>query len=156
MRKHLMYLGAAGALGLVWYAALMLTGLRVMLLTLGFGAIVGLCLLSILMAAAWRKPIVRSETLEQATGLALGLPLLGAVVFVLGLTCVEWVVAGDHPTSLAGALGTALLLTGGTTLFVGLFAFHVVIPMGAISLWVLRGLGQRLWPDVGAGHMTSA
>src|SRR5262245_36831233 len=103
MFRHLVFLGAAIVLGLAWYAALLLTGLHTILLSMGVSAALGLGLLGAVIAVIWRRPILRSGTLEQAAALAVGLPLLGAVVFVLGMIGAGWLTGSDRPATAQSA-----------------------------------------------------
>ena len=78
------------------------------------------------------------------------------MAFAVGLIVADWLIGGDHPTSLASAILALLLVIGGTPLVIALLSFYVVIPMGVVSLWLLRRVGRSLWPEVVAGHITTA
>lgn len=149
MLKYLAYVATAALLGLLWYAALLFTVMRRTLLAGNSVLVVaGLCVISVVLAAIWRKQILTLRSLEQAAAIALGLPLVAALLFVWGWTCVEWLATPvGGPETVLGALGALVLISGGTVLCVVVLSFYVVIPMGALSLYVLRRIGTSLWPQ---------
>lgn len=146
------FLAAAVGLALLWYAALLIPWItRTMLHGAGWvRAIALLSAFSVIAAIVLRRPVIRERSPERSAMMALGVPLIGALLFAWAITLLEW-----HRSTDGGSRGpdgdllfTLFVVTVGTVITLAAKAFYIVIPMGALTVYVMRNVGDTLWPEL--------
>lgn len=132
---------AAVALAAFWFALLRIPwATRKMLLGDPWSRLLILCAIGLLFAIAFKRWTVRSFSFERGAAMALLIPLAGAVLFSSILTISEWT---SRDVSVAGLVFGSLM----TLVYVLGAAYYVVLPMGAMTVFLMRKLAVRLWPQ---------
>ncbi len=147
MKKHALYLAAAAALGLLWFGALMLPSItRKVLLDGGWApGLAAACLLTVAFATALRTAIARYREVEWAITGAIALSFAGLVLLFWALMLADWVGSPEAAPGTVPEAAVAMLLVAVESLIALVrYAFWVVIPMGILSLWILRKTGSAL------------
>lgn len=149
--RHLSYLGIAGALGSLWYGALLIPRLtRVILLGNPLRSLTLLVAIGAVLALLFKRFVLGPLDAERAFLIAIAFPLAGSILFVWSLTLLEWVASPtDAPASAAASLGVLLFLAFSGAVAVAVSAFYVIVPMGLLSFYLMRWVGERLWPEPG-------
>lgn len=149
MDRRLKYLASAGALGVIWFLALLgPLATRERLLPLGIGAtgvgeqLVLVCVTSVLLAVAFKGLISGAKNVWIASVLSLFLPLVGTEIFVL----LDFLVMQSENFARIGwsemiQIAINQLVFAIPTVIHS--AFYVVIPLGFISQYVMERVGRN-------------
>jgi hypothetical protein len=153
MTPHLQYISVAFLLGMLWCAALMVPDVtrNVLLSDHSAASALLLCGVSTIVATVFRRAIAKARSGWRFVLLALGLPFVGAALWFLSATLINWLI-GPHDAPIwdvAVMAVSALPIALGA---VALSAYYVVIPMGVLSQYVMHRLarGERNDPHVHA------
>ncbi len=147
--KYFAYLAVAGGLGALWYAALLIPRVtRALLVKDAPRPLILLVAISIVLALLTKRCVLGPLDPERAAMVAILTPLAGSVLFVGAITLLGSLFdPTGGPQSVAGWLGALLLLGVGTVVAVFVSAFYVVIPLGLLSLYVMRKVGKVMWRE---------
>ena len=149
MDRRLKYLASAGALGAIWFLALLVPlATREVLLPSGIGAIgIGrqvalVCITSVVLAVAFKGLIIGAKNAWIGSILSVLLPLLGTEIFVLlsflGMLQSENLARTGWSEMIQGLI-VRLIFAIPTVIHT---AFYIVIPMGFISQYVMDRVGR--------------
>jgi len=101
-------------------------------------------LIGLILAMLFRRAVVGPLTPEGGFLIAVLVPLAGALLFVWSATLGAWAVQGfEAPENMAPVAFSLLVLSAGTVVYVPLKAYFVLVPMGLLSLVLLRWVGKR-------------
>jgi hypothetical protein len=131
------YLGAGFALGLLWFAVLLVPAMTREFMR-GLGLVVSaalLCLVSASLAWLLRRPIASGE---RDWALAVGAPLLGAALFGVAAAVAIWVRNGFRALSYRD-----LALVPVWAMIAALALWFVVVPVGYLCQRVMRAVAER-------------
>jgi len=149
MARWVAYLGVAAGLGVLWYCALMVPRLtRTILLHDSRRSLVLLLVISLVLALLSKRFVLGPLDPERTCLIAIITPLFGSVLFIWSMTLLGSI--GDSTALTASVPGSVVMLlflgvSGVVT--VSISAFYVVIPMGALSLYLMRRVGKAMWSD---------
>ena len=144
------YLATAAAFGPLWFVVLLIPkSTRVELLLPPVRNIVArlvlLTAVSIILAIAFRRFIVRANGLLQDAIVAAMIPLVGTYVFEL--SNMFWMLPNAHPQDSAFTLHGFIALPIWAVWVVTISAFYVVFPTGYLAQQVMKRVGRNIWPD---------
>jgi len=143
MTPNAQYVGVAFLLGMLWCAALMVPAVtrNVMLADHPVLSALLLSAVSAIVAVAFRRSIAKGRAGWRFAVLALGLPFVGAALWFLSATLINWLIGPrDAPIwEVAVAAVSVLPLALGA---VAVSAYYVVIPMGVLSQYVMNRLAR--------------
>ncbi len=152
LKKEFLFLAAAAVLAPAWYLALLIPGMtRSMLRSVGpLHGILALCAAAVVFAPLLKRWVIQHRDPEESAFMGLGIALAGAVVFVWVLVLREplYSSGGAPPTPLGDWIFGMGIATIGTVLTIIVKAFYVVIPMGLLTIYAMRMVGDRLWPEL--------
>lgn len=154
-----MYLGVAGGLGVSWYGAMLIPRLTGALLLEDSRRCLSLFVgISIVLASLSKRFVLGPMDPERAFLVAIVTPLAGSVLFVWLITALDWVASpASQPVSPGQSVSMLIFLTVFRVLTVFATAFYVIVPMGVLSLLVMRKVGQLTWQGpLAARHLTCA
>ena len=143
MIPHPQYIGVAFLLGLLWCAALMVPEVTrdVMLADRPTISALLLCAVSAIVATVFRRAISRARTGWRFAALALGLPFVGAALWFLSATLINWLI-GPCDAPMWDVAVTAVTVLPFALGAVAVSAYYVVIPMGVFSQYVMHRLAR--------------
>lgn len=148
MKKWLGYSTLAAGLGVVWFAGLMIPPMtRAVVSARWLQSMVILCALSLALSLLLKPWIVGRLEPEGAFLLGGLVPLAGGVLFIWTIWILSLLGIGESGLPRGGipSLGTFLFVSVGTVFALLLGAFYVVVPLGLLSLYVMRRFAGWLW-----------
>ncbi len=101
-----------------------------------------MCAVSLTLAVAFRRFIVRADTLPRALATAIGLPLLGSVLYVAGFYLPNSFIGAESFSSFLYSLLMLPLLGVIVGLPVAAAGFWIFLPMGLVSQLVMGAIGR--------------
>jgi len=142
------YVDVAFLLGILWCAALMVPEAtrNVMLADHPGTSAFLLCAVSAIVATVFRRPIAKAHSGWRFALLALGLPFVGAALWVLSVTLINWF-SDPSGTPIWEAAVVAVSVLPVALGVVAVSAFYVVIPMGVLSQYVMHRLARSQGND---------
>ena len=154
-RGHVIYAGVACLLGLAWFLALEIPeATRMVILAdqpVTNAAL--MCVVSMVLAFVFRRPVAGARKFWQFLVLALGLPFVGAALWLWLVTSLAWVFGSlDVPLWQEAVVFVYMLPTALGA--VALAGYYIIIPMGLLSQYLMHRLAGHRSHDIRAQQAT--